>query len=74
MVRPRKQSLTGPNPKDSSFKKPDNAAKMYEKWRKSRDTYSMKRFTFYRLWARVVKQIFSTNYNKKPMLGAYFKD
>jgi len=35
-------------------------------------TYSMKRFTFYRLSARVVKQIFSRNCNKKPMLGAYF--
>jgi hypothetical protein len=36
-------------------------------------TYSMKRFTFYRLSARVVKQILSNNCNKKPMLGAYFE-
>jgi hypothetical protein len=36
-------------------------------------TYSMKRFTFYRLWARVVKQILSKNCYKKPMLGAYFE-
>jgi hypothetical protein len=37
-------------------------------------TYSMKRFTFYPLCTRVVKQIFSKNYGKKPMLGAYFED
>jgi len=38
------------------------------------DTYSMKRFTFYPLSTRVVKQIFSKNYGKNPMLGAYFED
>ena len=37
-------------------------------------TYSMKRFTFYPLSTRVVKQIFSKNYGKNPMLGAYFED
>jgi hypothetical protein len=34
----------------------------------------MKRFTFYRFSDRVVKQIFSKKYHKKPMLGAYFED
>jgi hypothetical protein len=37
-------------------------------------THSMKRFTFYRLLDRVVKQIFSKKCYKKPMLGAYFED
>ena len=46
---------------------------MYEKMVETLGTYSMKRFTFYSLSATVVKQIFSMNCHKKPMLGAYFE-
>src|SRR5215471_8082088 len=45
-----------PNPKESSFKKPDNA-EMNEKTAETLGTHSMKRFTFYRLSAKLVKQI-----------------
>ena len=46
---------------------------MNEKTAETLGTHSMKRFTFYRLSAKLVKQILWKNCSKKPMLGAYFE-